>query len=1783
MTIRLLTRTRAVAAITAAGLALSYLVVGASAATADTMPPDPTSPSSPPTVSADALPTTQIDGVAWSQVVVGNTVYVAGKFTTARPAGSAPGANTQPRANLLAYNIETGVLDTTFKPALNGQALGITASPDGSRIYVTGDFTTVDGANYYRIAAFSTATKQVIPSFKPILGSQGRAIAASNSTVYVGGTFRTVSGQARDYFAAINAADGAVKPWAANADSVVDAIAITGDQSKVVAGGRFLSFAGTTGIRGLAAIDAASGAPVRWDASATVRNAGTKASITSLTASGDRVYGTGYVFGENSDGNLEGTFSADPSTGAINWVEDCHGDTYSSYPLGEAVYVASHAHYCGNIGAFPQTEPWTQHYATAFSKQATGTITPDPYGYFNWAGTPSPTLLNWFPKLQQGTYTGQGQAGWNVTGNDKYVVYGGEFPNVNGTAQYGLVRFAVPSIAPNKVAPIVNVPLVPNPISYKRGEVRISWTTTYDYDNANLTYKLVRDNVTANPIFTANKLSNFYTLSQMGFIDKGLVPGSTHTYRLYVTDPYGNSISRLSPTVTVASTDSGGAYADAVTADSPKYFWPLDEASGSVGYDHAGFSDLDAEAGVTRGASGIVGSQTASTFDGSAAGTAATPAAETSPDVFTVESWVRTTSTSGGKIVGFGNMQTGNSNSYDRHVYMDNSGKIWFGVYPGGVRTVNSSASFNDGQWHQVVASLSPAGMVLYVDGKVVGSRTDVTSGQPFNGYWRIGGDNIGGWPSQPASNNIAGDISNVAVYPVALTRTDIVDHFVASGRTSPIPPAPADDYGKRVFDDDPTLFWRLNEANGGAAADSGPLGVGGTYTGSTTGGQSGAVAGTTNKSVLFQSPSAVYSNAVFTNPTTYSAELWFSTTTTVGGKLIGFGNAQEGLSNNYDRHIYMQDDGRLVFGTYTGQLNTITSGNAYNDGQWHHAVATQSNAGMVLFVDGVSVGTNPQTSAQDYSGYWKIGGDPTWGSSSAYFNGKLDEAAVYQTALSATTVADHYRIGKGQAPANTAPTASFTTTEDQLAVTADGTASSDAEGPIAGYAWSWGDGTNDSGATATHAYDQGGTYTVTLTVTDAGGLTGTSTKSITVTAPPVNQAPTAAFTSTVSNLTADFTAAGSNDPDGSIVSWEWAYGDGATGTGETSSHAYATAGTFTVSLTVTDNGGKSSTVTHNVTTTAPPVNQAPAASFTATVSNLSVAFDATASADPDGTISGYAWAFGDGTTGTGATTSHTYATAGSYTATLTVTDNEGATGTTTRTFVTTTAPPAGTDLAKDDFTRNVASGWGTATTGGPWTITGTASALKVADGLGQVTIPGGSTRVATLAGVNATDVDAKVKVSLDAVPVGGDSYTTISTRQVGATYYGANLWVRASGAVYLVLRQGGTVLSTTQVAGLTYTPGLELQVRLRTTGTNPTTVSGKIWRASQTEPAAWLSTVTDSTASLQGPGTVGLRANITGTSAARVTRFDDFLVTGTATTPPANAAPTAAFTSTVNNLTADFNGSTSSDSDGTIAGYAWGFGDGTTGTGATTSHAYATAGTYTVTLTVTDNQGATGTTTRTVVATAPPVPGAELASDDFARTTTTGWGTATTGGAWTIGGNAAALKVADGVGQVSIPGGSTRTATLSGVSATAVDAQVKVSLDALPVGGDSYSTLVGRQVGTGYYAANVWVKASNSTVFLVLRQGAAVLSSVQVAGLTYTPGTALQVRLQVTGTSPTTIRAKIWNAAQPEPTAWLSTVTDATAALQTAGAVGVQSSFSGGSTTPLITRYDDFIVRPTP
>ncbi|MFC2081932.1 PKD domain-containing protein [Candidatus Bipolaricaulota bacterium] len=163
------------------------------------------------------------------------------------------------------------------------------------------------------------------------------------------------------------------------------------------------------------------------------------------------------------------------------------------------------------------------------------------------------------------------------------------------------------------------------------------------------------------------------------------------------------------------------------------------------------------------------------------------------------------------------------------------------------------------------------------------------------------------------------------------------------------------------------------------------------------------------------------------------------------------------------------------------------------------------------------------------------------------------------------------------------------------------------------------------------------------------------------------NQPPTIAFIFSPSNpgvgSWVQFDASASFDSDGTISSYAWTFGDGTTATGASVWHRFTTAGTYSVQLTATDNGGASANTTQQVRVG--PANQQPVAAFTTDSTTIVpgawIQFSAATSRDPDGSISSYAWSFGDGTSGTGISGWHRFTTAGTYLVTLTVTDNKGA------------------------------------------------------------------------------------------------------------------------------------------------------------------------------------------------------------------------------------------------------------------------------------------------------------------------------------------------------------------------------------------------------------------------------------------------------------------------------------------------------------------------------------------
>jgi len=264
--------------------------------------------------------------------------------------------------------------------------------------------------------------------------------------------------------------------------------------------------------------------------------------------------------------------------------------------------------------------------------------------------------------------------------------------------------------------------------------------------------------------------------------------------------------------------------------------------------------------------------------------------------------------------------------------------------------------------------------------------------------------------------------------------------------------------------------------------------------------------------------------------------------------------------------------------------------------------------------------------------------------------------------------------------PSNsTAPTAEFTitptTVERSAPVRFDASGTSDEGVPcldLCTYAWDFGDGSTGTGRLTSHTYSSSGTFVVTLTVTDRAGATGTKGTAVVVADVPapkisLSVAPNPPIAGQLATFTANVTPA----PGHGIKLYQWTFGDGTSivSSSPTVTKAYDKPGTYVTTVIATDDLGQTGAASLGFTIGSSGVTASFTVSPTAPTTAETVFFNGSASAgSAGGTITTWAWDFGDGTSSTDsvATTSHLFSTAGTYVVRLTVTDTAGRTGTTT-------------------------------------------------------------------------------------------------------------------------------------------------------------------------------------------------------------------------------------------------------------------------------------------------------------------------------------------------------------------------------------------------------------------------------------------------------------------------------------------------------------------------------------
>ncbi len=743
-------------------------------------------------VSADDLPTWQTNAQVFGLASSNGRVVAGGAFTELRPGAGQSGA-VQSLTGVAILDAATGQPDACQLPATlaSGTATvyAVAAAPDGNTVFVGGNFSKIGGVSRSRLAEIDLRTCRVT-SFNPAaISSTVLSLAVTNDNVYIGGAFQTVGGQSHRSFAKLTRTGAVDNTWTANAYGATStsysqtvepnknargtAIALSPTGDRVVIGGDFFTVNGQTS-HSFAVVSASTGAVVRaWPASTVGNTSRTKALVSD---------GTRFYVGNEGFNGFDGSLAYNWSDYSQYWRDSCAGATQAMLLHEGLLYEAHHHHDCSGQGMFPD-----------------GRRT---YLSVSRADDTMQQHLGWLPELNDGTGEALGPRAFAMApsaSGDKYLWVGGEFTRVNGEAQQGLTRFGSTDTG-NPPTPTIAVrALTP-------GTVQVNIRGVVDPDDSDLTYAVYKGTNTTTPIWTGVAKSQHWYRNQVTFVDTDVTPGQTYSYRARVIDAAGNR-SGITASASVTASGAGSAYASTVLADAPRLYWRYDDTANaqwvvdSAGQTVQGLNGL-AQNGVLREAAGALAgdSSLSATFNESS------PAPQyiwndviaTGPTTYSIETWLRTTSTTGGALVNYGSTNgrprsdDGTdrvSSTVDRVLYMESgSGFVRFGIRNpnNSTTTLRSSRQLNDGQWHHVVATQSSAGMRLYIDG-VLQAQNSTTANGTYYGTWHAGGDNLIGYQntsSTQAGRYFNGQLDETAVYYSALAAGRVTAHYAAGTGT---------------------------------------------------------------------------------------------------------------------------------------------------------------------------------------------------------------------------------------------------------------------------------------------------------------------------------------------------------------------------------------------------------------------------------------------------------------------------------------------------------------------------------------------------------------------------------------------------------------------------------------------------------------------------------------------------------------------------------------------------------------------------------------------------------------------------------------------------------------------------------------------------------------------------------------------------------------------------------------------------------------------------------------
>jgi hypothetical protein len=618
-------------------------------------------------------------------------------------------------------------------------------------------------------AAGSPVSFRQVPVASWRVDGVGYAVLKVGDVVYVGGSFTTArdaaGGQAtgRSNLAAFDASSGAlIGSFVANTNGIVRDLAYAG--GRLYVGGSFTTVNGTSRSR-LAAVDPSSGAVLGW-------RADVNSNVYALSIGGGQLFVAG-SFSRIGGANRSRAAAVDLASAAVGSYAPAVNGTVNSIAVNAD---ASRVYFGGAYTAVGSTAT-TNLTAT----DATGRVLP-----ITWRSLSGPALKLELEadgsRLAVGVGGYANQGAWYDTSTGQRLWY----QRCDGDAQaIHIVAGSVFTGFHDGCGGDTTIHLTSNVSS--SGARDTSFQPAFDR------YWGVRDiSGDTSALVVAGDFTRISGVAVQGFAifpNPSAPPPTTTTTTTSTTTTTTTTTSSTSTTSTTSTTTttvpggSGGSYRDAVLADSPSLYWRLDEAAAGAVADSSGHGATGSyRSGLTYGATGALAGDpdTAVTSPGTS-GIAYANASTAGPTTYSLEVWFRSTSTSGGKLIGLEDVQVGWGSRIDRQLYLTNAGRIAYGIVSGGTRrVVESPASYTDGSWHQVVATQDGGGMRLYVDGtEVAAGPTAVPDAS--SGYWRVGGGNLTGWQDAPRSSAVAGTIDEVAVYPAALSPARVAAHLAAA------------------------------------------------------------------------------------------------------------------------------------------------------------------------------------------------------------------------------------------------------------------------------------------------------------------------------------------------------------------------------------------------------------------------------------------------------------------------------------------------------------------------------------------------------------------------------------------------------------------------------------------------------------------------------------------------------------------------------------------------------------------------------------------------------------------------------------------------------------------------------------------------------------------------------------------------------------------------------------------------------------------------------------------